>query len=92
MKQYRAMMATEGIAVEFPDEALREICEFAAEVNTQLENIGARRLHTVLEKLLEEIAFDAPEMPRGSVQITREYVRERLGDIVKDRDLTRYIL
>ena len=92
IKQYRAMMSTEGIAVEFPDETLREICEFAAEVNAQLEDIGARRLHTVLEKVLEKIAFDAPEMPRGAVKITREYVRERLSDIVKDRDLTRYIL
>ena len=76
----------------FTPGAIERMSFLAAEVNSRMENIGARRLHTVLEKVLEKIAFDAPEMPRGNVRITREYVRERLSDIVKDRDLTRYIL
>lgn len=92
IKQYKAMMNTEGIDLEFKTEALKEICEVAAEVNSQLEDIGARRLHTVLEKLLEEISFNAPEMKREKITIDRMYVTKNLSDIVKDRDLRRYIL
>ena len=92
VKQYRAMMSTEGLDMEFTGGALKEICEFAAEVNTQLEDIGARRLHTVMEKLLEKISFDAPEMDRQAIKIDEGYVKEQLADIVKDRDLSRYIL
>jgi ATP-dependent HslUV protease ATP-binding subunit HslU len=92
VKQYMAMMATEGLEINFTDDSLREICEFAAEVNMQLEDIGARRLHTVMEKLLETISFEAPEMDRGEIRIDKDYVKEQLADIVKDRDLSRYIL
>jgi ATP-dependent HslUV protease ATP-binding subunit HslU len=92
VKQYCAMMSTEEVTIDFADDALREVCEFAAEVNAQLEDIGARRLHTVMEKLLEQISFDAPELGRKKIAIDRAYVREHLAEIVKDRDLTRYIL
>jgi ATP-dependent HslUV protease ATP-binding subunit HslU len=92
VKQYMAMMSTEGLEIDFTDDSLREICEFAAEVNMQLEDIGARRLHTVMEKLLETISFEAPEMDRGQIRIDKEYVKEQLAEIVKDRDLSRYIL
>lgn len=92
VKQYVAMMATEGLGIDFTEDSLKEICEFAAEVNTQLEDIGARRLHTVMEKLLERISFEAPEMDHGEIRIDEGYVREQLADIVKDRDLSRYIL
>ena len=71
---------------------VHEICEVAAEVNQQMEDIGARRLHTVMEKLLEELSFAAPEMRREKVGVDRPYVVKHLSDIVKDRDLRRYIL
>ena len=92
VKQYRAMMATEGIELKFDDGALREISDVAALVNQQMEDIGARRLHTVMEKLLEEMSFVAPEMKERKVEIDKGYVEGHLSDIVKDRDLTRYIL
>ncbi len=92
VKQYKAMIATEGVEIEFGEDALKEICDFAAEVNSQMEDIGARRLHTVMEKLLEKISFDAPELGRKKIAIDRNYVQQQLAEIVKDRDLTRYIL
>jgi ATP-dependent HslUV protease ATP-binding subunit HslU len=92
IKQYTAMMETEGIKLEFKQEAIREVCEVAAEVNLQLEDIGARRLHTIMERLLEQISFDAPEKEGGKIVIDRAYVKKQLSDIVKDRDLRRYIL
>ncbi|MBN1283483.1 MAG: ATP-dependent protease ATPase subunit HslU [Proteobacteria bacterium] len=92
VKQYKAMMKTEGTQIEFDEQALREVSEIAAEVNAQLEDIGARRLHTVMEKLLEELSFTAPERSPQSVTIDRKYVSESLSDIVRDRDLSRYIL
>lgn len=92
IKQYKAMMITEGVQLELKQEALKEICEVAAEVNAQLEDIGARRLHTVMEKLLEDISFSAPEMQKQKVVIDKAYVQKHLSDIVKDRDLRRYIL
>lgn len=92
IKQYRAMMTTEGVTLEFKQDALKEICEVAAEVNAQLEDIGARRLHTVMEKLLEDVSFTAPEMDRQKVTVDKAYVVKHLSDIVKDRDLRRYIL
>ncbi len=92
IKQYRALLETEDIHLEFGDDAVDEIAEIAAEVNEKTENIGARRLHTVLERLLEDISFNAPEMRNGRIEIDRNYVRERLSDIVKDEDLSRYIL
>lgn len=92
VKQYTALLETEGIQVTFTDEAIREIARLSAEVNSATENIGARRLHTILERMLEELSFEAPEIGAGEIKITPEYVRERLQDIVKDRDLSQYIL
>ena len=92
IRQYKAMMATEDIKLEFKQDAIREVCEVAAEVNLQLEDIGARRLHTIMEKLLEQISFDAPEKEGGKVVIDQGYVKKQLSEIVKDRDLRRYIL
>jgi ATP-dependent HslUV protease ATP-binding subunit HslU len=92
IKQYAALLETEGIHLEFRDDAIQEIAEIASEVNEKTENIGARRLHTVLERLLDEISFTAPEMPGKDVAIDAQYVRERLSPILKDEDLSRYIL
>ena len=91
-KQYTALLATEDVEIEFTGDAVEEIAGIAAAVNEKTENIGARRLHTVLEKLLEDISFEAPERTDGRLVIDREYVRVKLADIVKDEDLSRYIL
>ncbi len=92
IRQYVALMATEGIELEFTDEAIREIARIAAEVNLKMENIGARRLHTVMEKVVEELSFDAPDREDKRVTITAEYVRQQLADIAGDEDLSRFIL
>ncbi|WP_449245661.1 ATP-dependent protease ATPase subunit HslU [Desulfobacca acetoxidans] len=92
IKQYRALMATEGIELDFDPDAIKEIAVLATQVNERTENIGARRLHTVMEKLLEDISFHAPEWQQGTITITADYVRERLSDLVGDQDLSRYIL
>jgi len=92
LKQYAALLETEGIKVKFTDEAIREIAELAAKVNKETENIGARRLHTVLECLLEELSFEAPDIHLEEIVITPEYVRNRLAKIVQNRDLSQYIL
>jgi len=92
IRQYAALLATEGVEVLFLPEALEEISRLAALVNEQSENIGARRLHTMLEKLLEDLSFDAPEKRGTKVEIDRAYVREKLEKVVKDQDLSRYIL
>jgi ATP-dependent HslUV protease ATP-binding subunit HslU len=92
IKQYKALMATEGIALEFTGEAIHELAALATRVNERTENIGARRLHTVMEKLLEEISFKAPELSRQKITITDAYVRERLANLIEDEDLSRYIL
>ena len=92
IKQYVALLATEGVELEFSDDAIDEISEIAAEVNDKTENIGARRLHTVLERLLEDISFEAPERKLEKLLIDRAYVKEKLSDIVMDQDLSRYIL
>jgi ATP-dependent HslUV protease ATP-binding subunit HslU len=91
-KQYTALLQTEGIAVEFSDEAVSEIARIAADVNQNTENIGARRLHTILEKLLEDLSFEAPDITLEHILITPEYVREKLGEVAKNRDLSQYIL
>ena len=91
-KQYTALLETEGIKLIFTDDALEEVAKFAAQVNESSENIGARRLHTIMEKLLEEISFEGPDLKKKSVQIDAAYVRAQLADIVKDQDLSRYIL
>ena len=92
VKQYVALLATEGLAVDFTEDGIREIARTASEVNTAMENIGARRLHTIMERLLEEVSFAAPDAGQREVTIDAEYVRGRLADIVKDEDLSRYIL
>jgi ATP-dependent HslUV protease ATP-binding subunit HslU len=92
IKQYTALLETEGIKLSFTDDALEELARLAARVNETAENIGARRLHTILEKVLEEISFEGPDLKRKTVKIDGEYVRKQLIDIVKDQDLSRYIL
>ncbi|WP_152392464.1 ATP-dependent protease ATPase subunit HslU [Paenibacillus guangzhouensis] len=91
-KQYADLLRTEDIEIEFSAEAIREIAHIAATVNQNTENIGARRLHTILEKLLEDLSFEAPELTLDKMTITPEYVREKLGDIAQNRDLSQYIL
>jgi ATP-dependent HslUV protease ATP-binding subunit HslU len=91
-KQYSALLATEGIRIEFSDEAIRELADIAAQVNENTENIGARRLHTILEKLLEDLSFEAPDLPLEEMLITPEYVKDKLSGIVQNRDLSQYIL
>ena len=91
-RQYEAMLATEGVRLSFAPEAVERIAEMAAEVNERAENIGARRLHTVMERLLDELLFVAPEMEGAEVVITRGYVEDRLAGVVKNVDLSRYIL
>jgi ATP-dependent HslUV protease ATP-binding subunit HslU len=91
-KQYAALLETEGIHIEFTDDAIRELAQIAADVNQRTENIGARRLHTILEKLLEDLSFEAPELNLEHFAITPEYVREKVGDIAQNRDLSQYIL
>ncbi|PYE52207.1 ATP-dependent protease ATPase subunit HslU [Paenibacillus barcinonensis] len=91
-KQYVDLLRTENIEIEFSDEAIREIAKLAESVNQNTENIGARRLHTILEKLLEDLSFEAPELTLEHMVITPEYVREKLNDIATDRDLSQYIL
>jgi ATP-dependent HslUV protease ATP-binding subunit HslU len=91
-KQYVALMETEGVKLNLTDDALEEVAKFAAKVNENSENIGARRLHTIMEKLLEEISFDAPDLKKKNVKVDAAYVRRQLADIVKDQDLSRYIL
>ncbi|MDD2212100.1 MAG: ATP-dependent protease ATPase subunit HslU [Clostridia bacterium] len=92
IKQYTELLKTEGVLLEFTENAIEEIAEIAYTVNSQTENIGARRLHTIMEKLLEEILFDAPEMMPQKMLIDNNYVQERLSSIVSDEDLSRYIL
>jgi ATP-dependent HslUV protease ATP-binding subunit HslU len=91
-KQYTALMATENVRLDFTDDAVYALAEIAAAVNARSENIGARRLHTVLERLLDEVSFSAPEMPNQTITIDSGYVHTRLDPIVKDQDLSRYIL
>ena len=92
IKQYIALMSTEGVEITFTDEAIDRVAEFAAIVNERTENIGARRLHTVMEKLLDEISFDAPDLASKSVTIDATYVNRMLADVVQNDDLSRYIL
>ena len=91
-KQYVELLATEDVTLIFEDEAVVRISDIAAEVNTSTENIGARRLHTILELLLEDVSFNAPDLGGQTIRVTREYVNEKLNRIIEDRDLTRYIL
>ena len=90
--QYKALLETEGVHLEFEEDAIHEIANIASIVNERTEDIGARRLHTVMENLLDEISFDAPDMEKKQITITKDYVREKLADILKDENLSRYIL
>jgi ATP-dependent HslUV protease ATP-binding subunit HslU len=92
VKQYTALLETEGIKLTFTSGSLEEIAKFAAVVNDQEENIGARRLHTIMEKLLEEISFEGPDLKKKNVTIDEAYVQKQLAEIVKNQDLSRYIL
>jgi ATP-dependent HslUV protease ATP-binding subunit HslU len=92
VKQYTALLETEGVKLEFSHEALEEVARFAFRVNEGTENIGARRLHTIMERVLDQISFDAPEKKGEAIRIDADYVRAMLTDIVKDQDLSRYIL
>lgn len=92
LKQYISLLETEGIEIEFTEDAIDELAEIACNVNAQTENIGARRLHTILEKLLEDVAFDAPDMDEKNVRIDRNYVSDKLAAIVVNQDLSHFIL
>ncbi|WP_079529838.1 HslU--HslV peptidase ATPase subunit [Halobacillus hunanensis] len=92
LKQYKALLETEGIKVEFSDDAITRIAEIAYEVNQETDNIGARRLHTILEKLLEDLSFEAPDVTLETIDITPQYVDSKLSTIVKNKDLSRFIL
>jgi len=92
IRQYTELLKTEQVELDFTEDAIRRICDIAANVNSQTENIGARRLHTIMEHLLEEVSFTASELKGQTIPITPEYVNERLSNIVEDQDLSRYIL
>jgi ATP-dependent HslUV protease ATP-binding subunit HslU len=92
IKQYIALMRTEGIEIEFSDDAVRKIAEVAFEVNQNTDNIGARRLHTIMERLLEDLSFEAPEITMDTIKITPQYVEDKLGSISKNKDLSQFIL
>jgi ATP-dependent HslUV protease ATP-binding subunit HslU len=91
-RQYQALLETEGVQLEFADEGIKRLAEIAFQVNEKTENIGARRLHTVMEKLLEELSFNAGKSGSGAVQIDAAYVNSRLGELAADEDLSRYVL
>ena len=92
LKQYAALMATEGIELTFAEDAIRELARLAAEVNGRTENIGARRLHTIMERLLEKLSFDAPDLGGRKIEIDAAYVREQLAQVAENEDLSRFIL
>ncbi len=92
VRQYAELLKTENVTLEFKEDGVKAVAEIAAAVNERNADIGARRLHTVMEKLLDELSFDAPDMPPTTVVVDREMVRERLGDLVEDQDLSQYIL
>ena len=92
IKQYTALLETEGVKLVFTDDSIEEVARIAAEVNRTMENIGARRLHTIMEKVLEDLSFNGPDLKKKNVKIDAAYVRKMLDDVVKDQDLSRYIL
>lgn len=92
VKQYKELLATEGVEIEFSEDGIKEIAEMSESVNNQTENIGARRLHTIMEKVLEDLSFNAPDHKGEKIVVDREFVRKELSDIVDDKDLSRYIL
>ena len=92
VRQYTALLATESVELDFTDEGVAALAEIAAQVNERTDDIGARRLHTILERLLDEVSFDAPDQAGTSLRIDRAFVEERLSGLVQDEDLSRYIL
>ena len=90
--QYKALLETEGVTLEFTKEAIERIAEIATEVNQETDNIGARRLHTILERLLEELSYEASEIAPAHIDITPNYVDQKLSNIVKNKDLSQFIL
>jgi ATP-dependent HslUV protease ATP-binding subunit HslU len=91
-KQYQALMETEGCELVFTEDAVQALAEYAFQVNQRTQNIGARRLNTIMERLLEQLSFEAPEMGKSRVEINAAYVNERLAEITKDEDLSKFIL
>jgi ATP-dependent HslUV protease ATP-binding subunit HslU len=91
-KQYVALLKTENIEIVFLDDAVDALAEFAFQVNQSTQNIGARRLYTIMERLLEDISFEAPDMKQGRIEINAAYVRQRLADLAQDEDLSKFIL
>ena len=92
VKQYEALLQTEEVTVNFTDEAITRLAEIAYQVNQDTDNIGARRLHTILEKMLEDLSFEAPSMPNAVVDITPQYVDDKLKSISTNKDLSAFIL
>ena len=92
IKQYTALMATEGVTLDFTDDAIAEIAKISAQVNGSVENIGARRLHTVMERLLDEISFTATDRDGETITIDADYVKNTVGELAKDQDLSKFIL
>lgn len=92
VKQYKALLETEGIKINFTEDAIAEISSFAFDINEETENIGARRLHTIMEKLLEDLSFEAPDLDETEIEIDMDYVNDKLKDVVANKDLSRYIL
>jgi ATP-dependent HslUV protease ATP-binding subunit HslU len=91
-KQYAALLATDGVEITFTEDGVKEIAEMAYKVNSESENIGARRLHTVMERLLEDVLFESPDLKEKTVLVDAQYVRERILDLVENKDVSRYIL
>jgi ATP-dependent HslUV protease ATP-binding subunit HslU len=91
-RQYTSLLGTEGVKLDFTKDGIEELASIAFQVNQSTMNIGARRLYTILEKLLEELSFEAPDMKMGKVSINAAYVKDRLGEVADDEDLSRYIL
>ena len=92
IKQYEQLIATEGVTLNFTEDAIAEVANIASKVNEDIENIGARRLHTILEKVLEEISFNASGTKKTKINVDNKYVIDQIGDIYKDADLTKFIL
>ncbi len=92
MKQYKALLGTEGLEIEFEEDAIDEIAEIAVLMNDYLENIGARRLYTVMENLFEDISFEAPELDKGKITIDKQLVKNTLHENVKQKDFNQYII
>jgi ATP-dependent HslUV protease ATP-binding subunit HslU len=90
--QYKELLGTEGLDISISDDAIEMLAEYATRVNSETENIGARRLHTIMEKLFEDISFNAPELENKVINIDKDYVNKALGNIIENRDLSKYIL